>query len=159
MKKLSLLPLCLAFASSVGFAQTCESPLPISSENGPHGVVQGNTCDATNSLPGYGNTPSPQNEIVYSFVAEGANATIALEETGGAFGAGVFLMPSPCNSNTDATSLGFPGTPMPVQGLQDGQTYYVIVTADPGGPADACGAFTATVTGTLPVELQNFSVE
>jgi hypothetical protein len=144
-------------------AQTCASPLPITSQGGPHAVVSGDLCTASNSLPGYGGTPSPQNEIVYSFVAQGANATIALaqgaEGTWGGQSAGVFLMPSPCSSSTDPIQLGFPGAPMQVSGLTDGATYYVIVTADPGAPAATCGTFTATVTGTLPVSLQNFSVE
>lgn len=145
-----------AFASVGAYAQTCASPLPIQSNSS----VSGDLCtDGSNSLPSYGGTGSPQDEIVYSFVAQGANATIAIEETAGAFGAGIFLMESPCAASTDVKQLGFPGSPLPVQTLTDGQTYYVIVTADPGGPADACGAFTATVTGILPVELQNFSVD
>jgi hypothetical protein len=159
MNKIALGVSLLALSAGSVFAQTCATPLPITSGGTPNGTVSGNTCTASNSLPGYGGTPSPQNEIVYSFVAQGANATIAIAETGAAFGAGIFLMPSPCSVATDVTALGFPGTPMAVNGLTNGQTYYVIVTADPGGPANACGPFTATVTGPLPVELQNFSVD
>lgn len=154
MKRVLFASIALAFGANA-MAQTCASPLPIQSNS----AVSGDTCTAENSLPGYGGTPSPQREIVYSFVAQSANATIAIAETGAAFGAGIFLMPSPCSVATDPTALGFPGSPMPVNGLTNGQTYYVIVTADPGGPADACGPFTATVTGILPVELQSFSVD
>jgi len=151
----------LAATSGTVLAQTCASPLPITSQGGAHGVVSGDTCTATNSLPAYGSTGSPQNEIIYSFVAQGANATISIAQTGGFSGssASVFLMPSPCSSSTDAISLGAPGSPMPVSGLTNGATYYVIVTADPGGPNNGCGQFTASVTGTLPVELKKFSVD
>ena len=161
----ALLALAGAVALGLSFqvaAQDCAAPLQITSEGGPADSVSGDLCTATNSLPGYGNTPSPQNEIVYSFVAQGANATIALSQGGeGSWGgqsAGIFLMPSPCSSSTDVIALGFPGTPMAVSGLTDGQTYYVIVTADPGAPAATCGTFQADVTGTLPVALQSFTV-
>ena len=68
-------------------------------------------------------------------------------------------MPSPCNAATDPIALGQAGTPMAVNGLTDGQTYFVIATADPGGPNNACGAYTVDVHGTLPVQLQKFSVQ
>jgi hypothetical protein len=103
-----------------------------------------------------GGTPSPQNDVVYSFVAEGANATITM---GGAGTGAVFLLPSPCGVGTDPIALGAPGVPMAVNGLTDGQTYYVVATSDPGSPGATCGPYTLDVTGTLPVELQSFTVE
>jgi hypothetical protein len=154
MKRVLLASAMLAFGANA-FAQTCASPLPILSDS----VAAGDTCTAGNDLPGYGSIGSPQNEIIYSFVAQGANANVALAHTGAPFGATMFVMPSPCSLSTDPIAFGDFTTPMAVNGLTDGQTYYLIVTADPGGPANACGAFTATVTGTLPVELQSFSVD
>src|SRR5689334_16490661 len=149
----------LCGVSTMAGAQTCASPLPIQSNS----TKNGNTCSAptgtgSNSLSSYGGTPSPQNEIVYSFVAQSANATIAVTDPG-SMGAAVFLMPSPCSTSTDPIQFGFAGTPMPVNTLTNGQTYYVIITADPAGPAGACGAYTLTVNGILPVSLQKFSVE
>lgn len=146
------------FAGGIVQAQTCATPIPLSSNT----AVNGNTCVAptgtgVNSLPGYGSVPSPQTEIVYSFVAQGANGSVTVTDTG-AFGATVVLMPSPCASGTDILAAGAAGTPMPLTGLTNGQTYYLIVTGDPGGPANACGAFTMTPP-TLPVSLQGFSVE
>ena len=106
--KNALITLAGALALGLSFqvaAQTCASPLPITSEGGPHGVVNGDLCTATNSLPTYGGTSSPQNEIVYSFVAQGANATITLaqgaEGTWGGQSAGVLLMLSPWSSVAD----------------------------------------------------------
>jgi hypothetical protein len=155
MNKIALGVSLLALSAGSAFAQTCATPLPIASNS----ARSGDTCTATNSLPGYGGVPSPQTEIVYSFVAQAANATISLAQTGTAFGATMFLMPSPCSSSTDPIAFGDFTTPMAVNGLTNGQTYYVIITADPGGPASGCGPFTATVAGILPVELQNFSVD
>ena len=144
--------------SAQAFAQTCASPLPISSGGTPNGTVSGDLCTATNSLPTYGGITSPQKEMIYSFVAQGANATIAYTANG--YTGVVYLMPSPCAPSTDPTGIGTStGTNMTVSGLTNGATYYVIFTANPGGPEDACGTFTGTVTGTLPVSLQNFSVE
>ncbi len=96
---------------------------------------------------------------MYSFVAQGANATVTIDHVGAAFGATVVLMPSPCASATDIIGAGDFANPMVVDGLTDGATYYIIATADPGGPVDACGTFGINVTGTLPVELQSFSVD
>lgn len=147
---------CLGL-SAQAFAQTCASPLPITSGGTPNGTRSGNLCTATNTLPGYGGVPSPQAEVVYSFVAQSANATITVAMN--SFGGTVVLMPSPCSSSTDITAAGNAGNPMVVSGLTNGATYYVIMTADPGGPPAACGPYTLTVAGTLPVSLQGFSVE
>lgn len=162
MKKMILAASTALALGAVGqaMAQTCASPTPIASDS----VVQGDLCTATNDLPAYGNTASPQNEIVYSFTAQNAAATISVtqggEGTWGGAQAAVFLLPAPCATTTDPTAFGFAGTPMTIDGTNspDGSVRYVVFTADPGAAAAACGTFTGTVTGTLPVKLQSFSV-
>jgi hypothetical protein len=146
----------LAFAGNV-LAQDCATPIAIHTDEQN---VTGDTCAAGNPLPTYGGTGSPQNEIVYSFVAQGANADISIAGTGGYAGTtpAVFLFPA-CSAATDPIAFGVPGTPMHVGGLTDGQTYFITATADPGGPNDGCGSYDIDVAGTLPVSLQNFSVE
>ncbi len=153
---LALGVLGLAFAGSAA-AQDCAAPIAIHTDE--QNVI-GDTCAAGNPLPTYGGTGSPQNEMIYSFVAQGANATISIAGTGGFGGTtpAIFLFPA-CSAATDPVAFGVPGTDMAVSGLTDGQTYYIAVTADPGGPNDGCGAFDVDVTGTLPVSLQNFSIE
>lgn len=107
---------------------------------------------------------SPQNEIIYSFVADTNDGTIAVEQgnepswTGGQVTA--FLMPSPCSSSTDPIAFGFAGTPMSINGnnAPEGSTLYVIFTSDPGGAVSACGTFTAHSVWT-PVELQTFVID
>jgi len=159
---LSFAGACALAMSMQASAQTCASPLPISSEGGPHDHVEADLCTAANSLSGMGGTPSPGNDVVYSFTANAANATIDLalgaEGTWGGNIAGVFLLPT-CSDSTDPIAFGFPGTPMQVTGLADGQDYFIVVTSDPGAPATTCGTFQVDVTGTLPVVVQNFVVE
>lgn len=156
MMKRALIAAALTAFVGTAVAQDCAAPLVITSQGGTADSVEGDTCAAGNPLPGMGGTPSPHNDVVYSFVAETAEATIAM---GGAGTGAVFLLPSPCAVGTDPIAIGAPGGDMPVTGLTDGQTYYVVATSDPGTPAATCGAFTLDVTGQLPVELQNFSVE
>ncbi|MBX3726318.1 MAG: hypothetical protein KF823_10400 [Xanthomonadales bacterium] len=151
MKRVLFASIALAFGANA-MANTCAAPLPIAG-----GTINGDTCTAPNSLPSYGGTVSPQREVVYSFVAQDANGSVAI--SGPIPDGAVFLMPSPCSSSTDPIAFGFAGTPMAVTGLTNGQTYYVIVTTDPGGPNDACGAYTLNVTPQLPVELQSFTID
>lgn len=156
MKVKVLLLAMVAAGFSVGaMAQTCDAPLPIASNS----TATGDLCTASNTLPGYGGIGSPQAEIIYAFEAQGADAVISLAETGAPFGATMVLMPTPCHSSTDVIAIGDFANPMVIGGLTDGAMYYVIVTGDPGGPADACGGFSATVDGTLPVNLQNVTVD
>jgi hypothetical protein len=131
----------------VAGAQTCATPIAMANKS----TLAGNTCSApkgtgANSLAAYGGTPSPQNEVVYSFVAQDASTNIAIADDG-KFGAAVFLMPGPCGTSTDPVALGYAGTPMVATGLTKGQTYYVIVAADPSGKAAACGAYSLTISG------------
>lgn len=154
---LALSLVCGLAAAGQVFAQDCASPIAIhSNETG----VTGDTCSAGNPLPTYGGTGSPQNEVIYSFVAQSANATISIAATGGYSGstAALFLLPA-CTPSTDPIQFGAPGVDMPVSGLTDGQTYFVAVTADPGGPNDGCGQYQVDVTGILPVTLQSFSID
>jgi hypothetical protein len=161
MNKIALGVSLLALSAGSAFAQTCASPIVVPS----NGTFPGDLCTATNTLPQYGGTTSPQAEIIYSFVAQNATGNVTLTQTGAPFGATMFLLPSPCAVGTDPISFGDSANPMPMSNLAgggtplvNGQTYFIVMTADPGGPADACGAFSFT-TPTLPVELQNFSVD
>lgn len=136
---------------------SCANTLPITSETGTNPVAAGDLCTFPNSLATYGGISSPQRDAIFSFVAQGAAGTITLAPN--AFNANMVLMPTPCNNTTDVIAFGDAANPMAVSGLTNGQEYFVIITADPGGPADACGTFSAAVTGTLPVELEAFEVE
>jgi len=150
-----LLAMAMVTATASVSAQDCVSPIPLRQNQQNYA---GDTCTAGNPLPTYGGTGSPQNDVVYSFVASQANAQASIIATGGYAGttAAIFLLPT-CTPATDPISFGAPGTPMSLNGLADGQTYYVIVTADPGGPNAGCGQY--TLFASVPVTLQSFSVE
>lgn len=164
MIKLAVIAASL-LASSVALAQTCAAPIAIQSDNNNGAYAPGGatTCGAANAigvLPG--GIASPQPDIIHSFVAQGANATITLNTAGGALEPGLVIMDG-CDdtANLLAVADGAAGSEVNVSatGLTDGQTYFLVVTGRPGSPDDNCGPYTGTITGTLPVTVQTFDVE
>lgn len=153
---LSLTALAAMGASAVSFAQTCASPLPIRSNTTyPNATsTTGTTCGGTPGL-NLGGTIYPHPSIVYSFVANNAmgNLTItgAMRE--------IALTTSCANAPSNAAA---PGVPMVIApgSLTNGATYLLVVSTDPSEPPvpPICGTYTIN-TPTLPVSLQNFSVE
>lgn len=147
--------------SASAFAQTCAAPLQARSDSS----ISGDTCAGTNAFPSFpGGIPSPQNDIVYSFVAQSANANITVQGSAGLAAPGWVVL-APCdavNGNIVASGSNNGGTATgaALSGLTDGTTYYLVVTTDPGAgqPNTACGTFTGTIAGKLPVQLQSFSV-
>jgi hypothetical protein len=161
MKKLFFVLVgALVAADQVG-AQTCASPLPLFPQGPlPPSTYTGDTCTATNTLPSYGGTGSTQNEIMYSFVAANSNGQATIATTGGFAGttAMVFLLPSCDSATAEPMAFGTVGGTMSVAGLTLGRTYYLAVTADPGGAPAGCGQYAMQIFG-LPVSLQSFSVD
>lgn len=167
VKKLTL-GIAIALVSQVAFAQTCAAPIEIQSDNnnGLYASPASTTCDGpVDDFPNFpGGIPSPGPDVVHSFTAEGASATITLDATDTL--APVLLLLDSCDAN-GANLLGIAESnvaggevSLPVGGLTDGQQYWVIVTHHPDAPpANQCGSYAGTITGQLPVELQTFSVE
>lgn len=147
----------LYFSSMASHAQDCTSPIVIHNETG----ITGDTCTAGNPLPTYGGTGSPQNEVVYSFVYQGSYAVFSIAPTGGYEGSTpmIFLLPA-CTPSTDPIGFGAPGVNLSAtdQDLTQGVTYFLVATADPGGPNDACGQYSLFYF-TTPVTLQSFSID
>lgn len=154
--RLTACVLGLSLVSSIAFAQTCASPLPIQSDSSQNG----DTCAAGNVIPSFGALPSPHNDIVYSFVAQGANATITMPASDFNYGA-FFLDACDTDGNAFPTQAitNPPGGSFPVSGLVDGQTYYIVVSGSPAEGNPVCGTFTINVAGPLPVELESFSID
>ena len=153
-------------ASTSALAQTCASPIAIQSDNanGAYAPAGATTCGAENTFPVFpGGISSPQPDIVYDFTAQGANATITLDATGSPLIGGLAILDA-CNDtaniygNASATAAG-QSIQVSASGLTDGGHYYLVVTSAPGSADDNCGAFAGSITGTLPVSLQSFSVE
>lgn len=155
-----------AFAGGDG---TCASPFDIGSNPTAGGIeypgnvdLNNNLCSFTNSLPALGGSGGPQIDAVYRFTAQGANATLSMTHDASFTGV-MYLVPvvggDYCNTSVDPIAFGFQGLDMTVSGLTEGSEYLVVVTADPAGSDAACGTFNVSVNGTLPVELQSFSVD
>lgn len=152
--------------SSSAFAQTCASPIRISSNNstGTYAAQGATTCGAANTFdPFPGGIASPQPDIVYDFIAQDANATITLDATGSPLIAGIAILDGCTDTaniygNATANAAG-QSINVQASGLTNGTRYYVVVTSAPGSPDANCGAFSGSITGTLPVTLKNFSVE
>ena len=146
MKRLMLCLAGLVLATSAleSTAQTCASPLPLVAV--PNWPYFGDTCSASNSLPFFGAIDSPQNDIVYTYIASGSE-TFTIATSGGFISTDpvVLLLPQ-CAASADPIHFGMPGMPMATAGYTvPGQRYYVVVTADPGGPANGCGQYMMTV--------------
>lgn len=106
-------------------------------------------------------------QVVYSFVAgTGANLTFSLTPTGATWDPAIYLV-STCNSaascvaGADDTYAGETET-FSVSSLTAGTTYYLHV--DSYYPADDSygyghGTYSLSVTGTLPVQLQEFQID
>ena len=147
-----------AFTSSAVFAQSCAAPLPIYSDGTTDPV---DTCTANNEIPGFGGLGGGQhNDVVYSFVAQDANATISATSD---FESAVYLLDTCDAANGNVLPMQAitnpPGGSFNVGTLTNGQTYYIVVTGSPVQNNPVCGTISVTVQNTLPVELQSFSVD
>lgn len=165
--KIALAAMALGGAQ-LAFAQTCASPIEIQSDNNnglyaPAGsTTVGGPQDDFPNFPG--GIPSPGPDIVHRFVAQDAAATITLQATDTL--APVLLLLDSCDANSaNLLQIGESSTPgssvsITTTGLTNGATYYVVVTHHPDAPpANQAGAYTGTIVGQLPVELQSFSVD
>jgi hypothetical protein len=99
-------------------------------------------------------------EDIYS-VAIGASENFTISVTSGAFFPNIFLIGTSCNDTVNCSVNATNGTGTISSGAVTtapvGTNFLVV--ADTGVDTPGCGAYTLTVTGTLPVELQKFSVE
>lgn len=158
MKKLCVFALLSAVSASA-FAQdgsSCTSPIPILSNS----IYNSDTTSSPNSIGALGGLPSPGNDLIYSFTANGASGNVLV--TGASYDFGIFLVPSCTGGSTGsplqaATGPGATGS-FPVDGLTDGQTYFIVVSGDPSVNAPLNGTLTFG-TPTLPVNLQSFSID
>lgn len=162
--------------ASVTDGGSCASPPAIASL--PYtdtGTTVGKTniiSTLTSGCSDYSTVDGP--EAVYSFVAgAGANLTFTVTpDASSDYDPAIYLVKT-CNSGTaagsciagaDATySPGDPET-FSVSGLTSGTTYYLHVdsywdSADPTYGTYAQGPFSLLVSGTLPVSLQEFSID
>jgi len=98
-------------------------------------------------------------DVIQFDLAATNNVQVTLQSA--AFTPELGVIGSPCSSSTTCIidqTIAAPGTVGPVQVPQNSPagSYFIFVT----NVADAaCGAYNVSLTGTLPVKLENFSVE
>lgn len=152
--------------SPMAFAQDCSSAVEVFSNNtnGTFAAPGATTCGAANPFVEFpGGIGSPQPDVLYKFTANDANAVITLDTTGSPLIPGILVLDacSDSSANIVASKTGNAGQAiqMNVSGLTNGHEYFMVVTSKPGSPDDNCGAFGGSISGTLPVSLQEFSID
>ena len=161
---LSLLIVGCLGVMSTGFAATCNATLgPITAA----GTFPGSDCGAN---PNFNGAQTLCGGVSYSTtgtdvwaVQLGAAQNFTFSVTSAAFVPDIALLSgacadnSACVNNTDYGGSGPTATSATVSGNAAG-TYYLVIT-DSSATGAQCGAYNLTVTGTLPVKLQDFSVQ
>jgi hypothetical protein len=175
MKNLSALLLTgvCAFVPAAVYASggTCLSPSTAFQD----GADSGNTCtDGAGSTPtanevsafcGGGQVTAGQPQEIYTVVLSapgtGGRAT-QISITGGSatFTPTVYLYTGTCANGGGCVATGTAAVPADISAVAAG-TYLMAVGGSQLDPNDAtaCGAFTISANGTLPVKLQSFSVQ
>jgi hypothetical protein len=132
-------------------AQTCTSPVAFQPPPGGASVT-GETCDGDTTATGYcGNFPAPGPAYVFQATFTSARTYTNLEVAGAtsAFQPVIYVSSVADGCGTNAACVTPP--------IPDGQ-YYIVVTASAADGAGACGSFTLSADGSLPVTLQTFTV-
>jgi len=151
---------------------SCASPVNITSL--PFSQA-GNSCGGTNNITEYDNPacaglafPYPGPEDVWAITVGAGNAlTISADLTGSTGDLALFFLTA-CGSGTSCyahsqDAIG-PGAgpeaidPADIAALTAG-TYYVYVDSYYGTGSASCGTYTLSVTGTLPVSLESYSID
>lgn len=143
-------------------ALTCATAKEVFS-NAP---FNGDTTSGGNSIARIGPLPlSGAKSLIYKFTARDVDAKISVTSP---YNFGLFVVKN-CQAITSPALTAITSTDASntwdlaatsSEPFVNGQTYYIVVSGNPGTPNDNQeGAFTATVSDTLPVTLKNFSVE
>ncbi|HEY6941368.1 hypothetical protein [Dokdonella sp.] len=145
-------------------AQTCASPEVWHVFPGGTPPLTGTTCGHETGIisvcQGAGSAPAQ------AFVVGGLTVTADAPFTqidftgGGGYTLSAYLVPqsSGCNADAACTTVGDGSTNMLHGDIPPG-TYYLIITGADFDPPNACGPFTASADGPLPVTLLGFSVD
>lgn len=169
MKKNALLLalgfVALAGAGSVQAQLSCASPGVF--PGGATPTVTGTTCGGASNFGLFcGGVDSTENDVVYQFtIANPHTATnFTLTPTDPTWNPAIGLLQGGCNPNnacqadSDTGTAGNNNVEVINTVPAAAGNYFLVVTTSPGSNPN-CGAFTLAANGTLPVSLQNFSVE
>ena len=160
VKVAAAIALCLGMGQAFA-AQTCGTPTALT-QAGVTGVNGCGETDTVSTLCVFNANPSP--DTVFSFtLAAGFTATaISLVNHTGTFTPQMILQVA-CGDSTDCTatspaSSAGGNTALTLTGTAPG-AYFLIVDGSSTSSATDCGSFDLTLDGTLPVQLQKFSVD
>lgn len=143
-------------------AQTCAAPASWTPDTTGTPTLQGTTCGHESGITSvcqatFG-APGAAFVALVNIADTGTFTNIAF--TGGAgYTYSAYFVPQATGCNTDGacTTSTSGATPARHTNLPAGQYYMIVTGADFDAP-NACGTFTATADGTLPVTLQSFTV-
>lgn len=120
----------------------------------------GDTSTSTSFVGNFGGVPSPGPDLAFKFTANNAAGNIAVTITNGWNAGGVVTAScGPIAGPPLAAGTGTTAFNVPVAGLANGTLYYFIMTGNPSDNSGPSGAFNFTTPPTLPVTLQNFSID
>ena len=158
---------CFLGVASTGFAATCSSTQGTATIAAD---VAGNSCGNNTNFSGSfalcGGVGFSTTGTDAWVVNMGASQNFTFSVTTSAFTPDIALLSGACADNSPCVGgtdyIGPNGAPSTatsatVSGNPAG-TYWLIVT-DPTAAGAQCGAYTLTLAGTLPVKLQDFSVQ
>lgn len=149
-----------AFSVSAS-AQTCAAPVAWNPNTSGSPTLSGTTCGHETGIVGTCQTfgaPSAAFIAQVNITAAGTFTNISF--TGGSgYTIAAYLVPTAntCGPDSACTTTGDGTTPMLHSDIPPG-TYFLILTGADFDTIGACGTFTATANGSLPVQLQNFTV-
>ncbi len=134
----------------------------------------GTTCGFTNDLTNYGGTcgtalpfPYPGPDVIYAFSTTAGNSVaISASLTGSTGDLALFVIDTTCataancnHQSQDAIGVGVGPENIAAASYSVGD-HYIYVDSYYGAPSPAsCGTYTLNVTGNLPVELDQFSID
>lgn len=136
----------------------------------PSGNISGNNCNNNTGISAVCTGLTSLNGAgadIYGLTigTNYSNVQITVSPPNADWNPGIYLMPSsanacggtgqPCKVSTQSVTATSTSGTLPT-GLTAG-TYYIVV-ADAGSDSPGCGAYNLSVSGTLPVKLQKFSV-
>jgi len=155
-----------ALSMSAQAAQDCAAPdITWNPDAAGSPALSGTTCGHESGITtvcgSNFNAPAAAYVALINVTAAGSFTTITFANTsGGAFTLATYFVAQAtgCNTNGTCTTSGSTATTAKHANLGPG-AYYMIVTGADFDNAGACGTFTATANGTLPVSLQSFTVD
>lgn len=161
MKKLSVLIALSLFAVPAVYAQdgaSCATAYPLSP-----GDISVDTTAATGWINTFGPLVSPSNDVAYTFTTGTEAPTGTITASAGNYSFAVYLLNS-CSAGAGPVpmaALTGNGEVMDLStlSLNPSSQYWVVVTGTAAGGPSANGSVALSITPTLPVTLQEFSID